>query len=571
MLPLVAAAFLPKVDSLYRVLNYTTQPEKKLDLVLEFCAQYRTYAYDTLDKYSNMASALAKQSDNKYKKAKAMYFRAIYLLRRNDLDSTYYLLQTASNTLPQSTPATILQNRIEIILSYYYIKKNNTEKALEKLYSTLNRTETSRDSVSYLLSIAAIGWANMENRKFEEAKKWLLQGAQTKTSDSLLIYTVSCFNNLIACYGQEGNLDSAAYFINISEQKATACGDLASLANVYVFKASLSTDEKNYEAATQQMLHAMEIRKEVNDPFYNVSDLAQLGNIYLESGNYKKGINAANQGISIANKLNIQAKLPLLYEVLYQCYYQNKNYKEASDVLVNLLAIKDSMQSINSQTAMAEMQVKYDMSQKEKTIQKQQFELKQKNYQLLSAIVLLLLFGLVIWLVYRSYKHRQLLEMQRIKTAQQSLLTESIMQAEEKERSRMAADLHDGLGQMLTAAKYNLEGISDAVHQLKDEDQAIFQKAVGLVEDSSKEVRAISHNIMPNTLLKRGLADAIKDFIEKIDTKKLQINLSVVGMNRSVDLNTEVVLYRIVQECVNNAIKHSKASKMDISFHYQPR
>ncbi|TAG12078.1 MAG: sensor histidine kinase, partial [Sphingobacteriia bacterium] len=94
--------------------------------------------------------------------------------------------------------------------------------------------------------------------------------------------------------------------------------------------------------------------------------------------------------------------------------------------------------------------------------------------------------------------------------------------------------------------------------------EALAQKTIALVDESCKEVRNISHQMMPNVLLKSGLASAIKDFIDNIDKESLQVNLHTVGLNNRLNNNTEIVLYRVLQETVNNVIKHAKASQLDI-------
>ena len=86
-----------------------------------------------------------------------------------------------------------------------------------------------------------------------------------------------------------------------------------------------------------------------------------------------------------------------------------------------------------------------------------------------------------------------------------------------------------------------------------------------MVDEGCKEVRSVSHAIMPNSLLRAGLANAIKEFIDKLDNRVIQINLHAEGLQRRLDANIEMVLYRIIQECVNNVIKHADANILNIA------
>ncbi len=111
----------------------------------------------------------------------------------------------------------------------------------------------------------------------------------------------------------------------------------------------------------------------------------------------------------------------------------------------------------------------------------------------------------------------------------------------------------------------NLSSIESRLNFGNEEDRIAFEKIVNLVDESCKEVRTVSHNMMPNALLKSGLSSAVKEFIDKIDSRILKVNLYSEGLNERLDSNVETVLYRVIQECVNNVIKHSGANALDIS------
>ena len=117
----------------------------------------------------------------------------------------------------------------------------------------------------------------------------------------------------------------------------------------------------------------------------------------------------------------------------------------------------------------------------------------------------------------------------------------------------------------MSAAKMNLSAFESSL-QLQDASQKMaLDKVITLVDESCREVRSVSHNMMPNALLKNSLAAAVQDFIDKLDSKALNIHLYTEGLDQRLDSNTETVLYRVIQECVNNVIKHADANTLDIS------
>ena len=166
------------------------------------------------------------------------------------------------------------------------------------------------------------------------------------------------------------------------------------------------------------------------------------------------------------------------------------------------------------------------------------------------------------WLRYRL-KQRSRLQNEIMK--QQELSAKAVIEAEEDERKRIARDLHDGVGQMMSATKMNLSALEAEVKFENKEQQVSFEKIIGLVDESCKEIRNVSHNMMPNALLKNSLASAIRDFIDKMDKKTLQVNLYTEGLDERLDSNVETVFYRVIQECVNNVIRHAQATLLDIS------
>ena len=92
-----------------------------------------------------------------------------------------------------------------------------------------------------------------------------------------------------------------------------------------------------------------------------------------------------------------------------------------------------------------------------------------------------------------------------------------------------------------------------------------FTKIINLLDESCREVRTVSHIMMPNALLKNNLGIAISEFADKITSKNLRVHVSAEGLEERLDSNIEIVLYRVIQECVNNVIKHSEATTLDIS------
>ena len=128
----------------------------------------------------------------------------------------------------------------------------------------------------------------------------------------------------------------------------------------------------------------------------------------------------------------------------------------------------------------------------------------------------------------------------------------------------MAIQLHDGIAQLLSAALMNV----NVLEEFKNDDQnfyKILDKTKNIMSDAILDVRTLSHQIIPNMLIKNSLADALRDLISKTTSTKLDIDLRVDGLQDNLNQNIQVVMYRIIQECINNTIKHANANKVQIS------
>jgi two-component system NarL family sensor kinase len=209
------------------------------------------------------------------------------------------------------------------------------------------------------------------------------------------------------------------------------------------------------------------------------------------------------------------------------------------------------------------------IAEDQRLIQAQQFEVRQKNMWIgLISGGALLLIG-ILGSLYSVNRHKQQLQAKKIQIMQQEqeiLQLMALMKGEEQERTRLARELHDGIGGMLAAIKMNFSTLRNQCEPLLREYNAplrpgSFQNIMDLISEASVEVRETAHNLAPNSLIQYGLVEALKLYVEKINNSdqlfiKLEAEQDIKGLDESVQLN----LYRIIQELVQNIIKHSGAS-----------
>nr|WP_246485155.1 sensor histidine kinase [Chitinophaga qingshengii] len=137
-------------------------------------------------------------------------------------------------------------------------------------------------------------------------------------------------------------------------------------------------------------------------------------------------------------------------------------------------------------------------------------------------------------------------------------ITDALLKGEERERARLARDLHDGLGGTLAGLKLNLGRIA----QSSEEQQPALQQVAEQLGGSVQELRRIARNMMPESLLKLGLEPALKDLCESMLTPPLQVVFNTFNIQQDIPSRIQTMIYRMVQELLHNAARHSGATKI---------
>jgi two-component system NarL family sensor kinase len=181
------------------------------------------------------------------------------------------------------------------------------------------------------------------------------------------------------------------------------------------------------------------------------------------------------------------------------------------------------------------------------------------------AVMLLLLVSFILAFAFSQHKKlKYQKEMQQLRETQQNQLIEAAIRSEEIERHRIAEELHDEVGAILSSSKLHLQGIKK--NTLDEHDKQLYEKGKELLDEGIQKVRGISHNLHSNILKEFGFNEAVSHFINKIcQGTILKATTSLNENYTTQNSENDMSLYRIVQELVNNIMKHAHAKEMHIS------
>ena len=244
------------------------------------------------------------------------------------------------------------------------------------------------------------------------------------------------------------------------------------------------------------------------------------------------------------------------------------------------MALNDSLYEKGNAEQAAELQAKYEADKREarnqlqaSQLRTQQQVIRRRNVQLGAGLAIAALLAGLAYLLYNRHRLRREVEFSQERQQLERQRGAAVLEAEETERRRIGADLHDGVGQLLTVARLNLEALAEALPLGGAGQQDLLANALSVVDESFREVRSISHNLLPNALLKRGLVQAVRDFLGKVSPGgRLKINLEVMGLDTGPRLPTTVenVLFRVIQELVQNILKHAHATEVTLQLIRHP-
>ena len=460
-----------------------------------------------------------------------------------------------------------LYNKIGVV----YQKQGNFDKALENQLNALKLFEQVKDDIGISYSLNNIGIVNQNMGLYDEAIKYQLRSIAIKEKINDRYGLAGSYVNVGNIYLLQNNYPKAKEFYLKAEKITREIGDKEYLSNALNNLSRFYIGTKKYKEALPYVDESFALRKSLGDTKGMVSCLINHGKIYTGLQQYDSAEIRLLQALSLAKgEPSCKPELPSLYESFADLYEITGKMDKALAMHKLFASSKDSIYTSELGNNFAVLQTKYETLQKEKQIQEQKFELTQKNYWIGGAIGLLVLTSLLGYSYYHRRQLKQEAKMQAEILRQQEMATHAVLEAEEAERQRIAKDLHDGVGQMMSAAKMNLSAVESGLNLQTAEQKLAFENIIQLVDDSCKEVRSVSHNMMPNALLKNNLAAAIREFIDKLDQRVIKVHLYAKGLEERLDLNIETILYRVIQECVNNVIKHSGADTLDITIIKEP-
>ncbi len=393
--------------------------------------------------------------------------------------------------------------------------------------------------------------------------------------------------------------------------------DPLTLANAYTELASIKINPKEYNEALRYFEKARQINKSLKNKklesqinnnlaaiynehlhqpdsalYYLKKDLEYLktkkNNTYDLTVNYinqavshihKKEYETSNELLNLANRINVNQNRKGLKVIIYDYLAQNNaslgNFKEAYNDYLKYQAYTDSLNIEEQAIAVADIETRYRTTEKElrnKVLESDNNTNRIIIYVILGVLLAILVIG---YLIVKNARRREkiaaqekLIEQQKLEKALKDYELQSIdlmLEGQEKERERIANDLHDNLGSMLATLKLNFENLKLRKNELAGEENKLYERTDELIEEAYQKVRRIAHAKNAGVIANKGLLPAIKKLAEKLTLPgKLSFQVVDFGFDERLENTLEIAIFRMVQELATNIIKHSQATEATI-------
>lgn len=558
---------------------------------------------------------------NKYEiKGFFYYARAwISLKKQKNIEAVNDFLNATKNydQAPQSKKIFKLKATIYNELSLIYGSWKEEELQEKYSFKSLEYALKQDDQNEVFSAYMAVG--HFYNDKF-------IKTNETKHRDLIEYYYLKAFNlfqenemvyssdlayvsiniaNLYLTYYPENYTDKIIKYASITKEIASKQKEYNYIANVNMIFGKIASRKKEYNEAKNHYLEAYDVIKKSlkKDTNIELKILEGLIEIELLNKNYEEVAKYQNKYLNIHKEtfdyeqLKLSKRLEAEFEQKLQIKELEKlqllsNTKEQQIKLLNF-------QNLERQTQFNTLKLIKDNQTKRLTLselvsKKKQQELKLAkletqaktndliNYQeklsykeqvnkfyALIIISIIMIVILLLFLLRQRTKRMQekdnlyKLAIEKEKQGAKISALKSLLEGQERERERLARDLHDGLGGLLSATKLQLLDFLDKKNETQNEE---LKNISDHIDFAINKLRKVSHNLMPDLLLKYGLETALSEFANRMKNNNLDIHVNFLSYSKTLDKDKQLFVYRIIQELVNNAIKHAEAKHIIIQF-----
>lgn len=488
-------------------------------------------------------------------------------IKSNYDSATYYLQQAEPLFRANRSDAGI--NGLGAVLNNYaniHLLQNNYPEALDlylqalKLFDKTGETDTRAkilNNISFLYAFFK------DYQKSERYARESIEFARKSNNELIaIVATVALIDALI----HQDKLDGVPALLEEVKSYAEKKKDNNRILTYNYNYGSYYSKKEEYASALEHYKTARDLADSIGNEWEIMRTGIGLAGILLSNKQYNEALDFATPSLKIAEKFEMMDMRQRTLNIMSIANAELGNYETAFRQSRLAYLLKDTVLNESNRQHLSLLEVEYETEKKELRITS--LEKERILYGVIFGVSLLGIIILLGALYLRQRAKKQLAQQQviQLEKEKQLIATHAILEGEATERTRLARDLHDGLGGMLSAVKLNLFDMQKGGALLASEDVIQFNKVVDMLDSSITELRRVAHNMMPDSLSRYGLKVSLQDFCDSLPN----VNFHFFGDDERIENTLEIMIYRSVHELVNNALKYAEAKNINVQIVQQP-
>lgn len=576
----------PRITEKQQAYRDAATPVATLEALLALGEEYHSLPADSIYAYALTASQLLRQQQGKSIRgdgaslsrytADLMLGRAYYVW--GWVDSAMATIAPALEALNPESPGTEKGAERQLWYALQRLQAlclggvSRFPEALNTLNTLLTIAEKHRDALAAAYAANTLGSVHLAMGKTEQGMQWIRRAANYPLSgNSTDDFRAANQTNMAFGWLRSGHLDSAAAVLPQAIALSRTAQNRNTEATALRLTSIVAQQRGDLELAEQALLDMVAIRKTLQPALNQLQDNLTLANFYAGSGRLDEAIRICRENLEATEKADgggrtntTAANLRMEYYTALAAYYDQAGDEQAyRQTLENLLSAKDSFYLANSADALAEWEARFELQEKENVILRQRVNLTRKNLLLYGGSVLALLLAAAGMGQFLRIRRRQQIALRQAREEERATAAAAVREAGERERRRIAADLHDNLGVQANAILYHTELLH---HEPQSREQ--------LLDDLRETARQMLRNLRETLWAMRSSDVAADDwwrriigFCQQMNRLYAPIHIAAEGQvptDWPMPAERALHLVLVIQEAVQNAVRHASAQNIRV-------
>ncbi|MBX2871406.1 MAG: tetratricopeptide repeat protein [Saprospiraceae bacterium] len=459
-----------------------------------------------------------------------------------------------------------------ITVGNLHLELGSYQEAQSNLILALKQAENLQDTLSQTSICLDIARVYLDERLLKPAEKYATQAVRLAQQNDIPFHEAQSLVTLGDVHLQFHRKDSALASFQAAAHLYQGLNSKKQLANILVKMAEVENSQPRYIEAKTALTEALQVYQQEQDRIGELNTILALCQVLLKTKDHQSLLPWLNKAEQMAAASQNLSSLEEAHRLKSQHFENLGQYQLALHHYRIHKGIQDSV--LNEETALIvqEMDQRFQTEKKDKEIAQQRAKLEQQqnvlreqafdNILLLIGVLLLLALSAFVIIINRRNRQLNKQRLAALQKERESQVLRAMIKGEEQERVRIARDLHDSLGAVMASAKLRVNTLGHQLPQLKSMDS--YHVAEELIDEACHNVREISHDMMPGSLGKYGLQEAIGRMCATIQKSKPNISVSYIPFGLE-SLDNDIVatnVLRIVQELLRNVIKHAEATEV---------